>query len=280
MLIVGISASARVWGNCESAVKTFLLSASRSGATCEFIRLTDVRIEPCRGCFKCIPEGGRCPLDDDLYGLLEKISQADGRILAAPVYFMTPAAGLIALLDRLLTMGNARVRTKRRAVTVTIMGNSKWRGVAVPIVNVTASLLGFDLVESLEVEAQGPGEVLLDETNIARLTELGRLMAEGEHPGASTSVSLCPVCRSDFFRHEDGDLACPICGIRIKADRYLRNGVVARLQGEPRWSLDWLRRHIASWIKVSIEGYKTTRRRCLEAIKELKRAYDEEIGGS
>ncbi|HVP56458.1 MAG TPA: flavodoxin family protein, partial [bacterium] len=207
--ILGISASRRVWGNSEIAVRRVLLSAMEDGAQVDFVRLGDLRIEPCRGCFRCLSREGACAIGDDVAGLVDRAEAADALVLAAPVYFGMPPAVLVGLMDRLLvvTAGDEAAGRPRGAVAITLMGNPDWRGVAQPFVNLAASLLGFDLIESVSVVAEGPGEVLMDEETVARLEALGRWLASGA-PGRRRGPqdlreearrgALCPVCESDF----------------------------------------------------------------------------------
>lgn len=309
--ILGISASTRVWGNCETAVKIALLAARDQGAATDFIRLPDLAIGQCRGCFACLSGEGGCALEDDLAGLLRRLSEADGLVIASPVYFGLPPSSMVALLGRLLaaTGGDgAGTPAARRAVTVTLMGNPKWRGLAEPIVNLTASLLGFEVLASLGVVAEGPGEVLADKEAVRRLGEAGSWLGAGAAPtpsapatdsatnGTSTiptasapgtpagapcagcarsSRGACPRCGSDAFRLEQDALDCPICGQRGDLKTYLRTGDFKAVPSAPRWGQPWLASHVASWIKPSISRYKTKRRAILRDLADLKGRYAE-----
>ncbi len=328
--ILGISASSRVWGNCETSVKLALLSAMDEGARTDFIRLTDVKIDPCRGCFTCLSEAGACAIEDDLGGLLERIGEARALVLAAPVYFGLPPAVLVSLLDRLLVVTASRElpRDPRPAVTITLMGNEKWRGVAQPVVNTAVSLLGFEIAESVSIVAEGPGEVLSHPGVVEKLKRAGKSLvaavpSAAGRPSApappSTTVSLprtgseqetgeasrsvqpsatapqsqispqyeagapsaasrsrpnqCPICRSDFFRIEEGFIVCPVCGEKGDLAAYTEDGRFLSVGGERRWGTPWLRSHVASWIKPSVMRYKARRREALKNLAELKRLY-------
>jgi putative NADPH-quinone reductase len=275
--ILGISASKRVWGNCETAVKQVLEAAAGKGVRTCFTRLADLEIRPCEGCFRCVGDEGRCPLDDDLYRFLDETRSADAIVLASPVYFMSAAAALIGLMDRLLTV-NAYVdpgQAGRRAVTLTLMGNREWRGVAEPFVNLTASLLGFEVMTSLRLVAEGPGEVLSRPDANERLGEAGRALA-GEGPGEGVeSRGVCPVCRSDFFRLKPPVIVCPVCGLRGDLEAYVSGGVFEPI-GEPaRWGRGWLGDHIDSWIRPSIRRYADSRKGILKRVRTLRRKYRE-----
>ncbi len=276
--LLGISVSRRPWGNCETSIKTMLLSAAGEGAGTDFIRLTDLRIEACRGCFKCLTNDMVCPVEDDLYALLEAVGSADALVLAGPVYFLMPPAALVALLDRMLTMkGRERpVEKARPAVTLAIMGNRNWRGVARPVINMTVSLLGFDVVESIELVAEGPGEVIMDDRVVGRLDEVGRLLARGEPVSQAERSAACPICASDFFRIEPPNIVCPICGSVGDLEVYTGEGRFTVTGGESRWGLSWLDKHIESWIEPSLARYRDKRKQVLSRLRELKSRFSAE----
>jgi multimeric flavodoxin WrbA len=274
---IGMSASCRAWGNCESAVKQILVSAHRAGAETGFVRLTDLKIEPCRGCFACLVKGGMCTVDDDLRGLLGRIASSDMLILAAPVYFTAPSSNLIALMDRLLVMaGTDRAPDRDRpAVTLTMMGNYLWRGVARPLVNMTASLLGFNVVESLTLVAEGPGEVIADSRIARRLRSIGEKLAKGQPISEDAEPSICPTCKSDFFRIEPPFIVCPVCGEAGWLEDHINAGRFTATGRERSWGLSWLDKHVESWIRPSLLRYKEQRRKIINSLRELKKAYSE-----
>jgi multimeric flavodoxin WrbA len=221
--------------------------------------------------------------------LLERVREAGALILASPVYFGLPPAALIALLDRLLVttaVEDAGTRA-RPAVTITIMGNAKWRGLAEPVVNLTASLLGFEIAESLQVVAEGPGEALMDDAAVAQLKAAGRRVAAilAGSPPASAPASLaspdaskpylCPTCRSDFFRLEGDSIACPVCGERGELGAYLEARGLVSEGGERRWGTPWLKSHVATWVKPSVTRYRAKRKEALRNLAALKRLYAE-----
>ena len=281
--ILGISASSRVWGNCETSVKQVLAAAREEGARTGFVRLTDMDIQPCRGCFRCIREGGRCPVGDDLYAFLDMVREADDIVLASPVYFMCASAALTGLMDRLLTV-SAYMKadtTPGQAVTITLMGNREWRGVAEPFVNLTASLLGFEIMDSLSLVAEGPGEIAARPEVAGRLTDLGRALARGEPPVAPERGGVCPVCRSDFFRVEPPLITCPVCGLEGDLETYARRGLFKAAGPPQRWGQLWLAGHIESWIRPSLERFVGNRREILRKLRSLKKRYhDKEERGN
>ncbi len=68
----------------------------------EYLFLKDVNLQPCKGCFACIPKDENlCPLKDDRAKIEEMIMGADGVILASPVYVMHVTWLMKILVDRL-----------------------------------------------------------------------------------------------------------------------------------------------------------------------------------
>ncbi len=72
----------------------------------EIINLYDLNYTGCKSCFACKRLGGKnygkCAINDDIYKILEKISQADGLIFGSPIYFSNITGQLLAFLERLL----------------------------------------------------------------------------------------------------------------------------------------------------------------------------------
>lgn len=70
------------------------------GIQTEIIHLETNETPGCKGCFAC-RSLGKCVIDDQVNRIAEKLAEADGMILASPVYFASPNASFLALLDRL-----------------------------------------------------------------------------------------------------------------------------------------------------------------------------------
>lgn len=99
MKAIGIVGSPRENGNTEILTKHTLKAIAEEGLDTELIRLAGLDIRPCNACMVCQNEE-RCPIDDDLFPLYTKMKEAEGIILASPVYFGSATALLKALMDR------------------------------------------------------------------------------------------------------------------------------------------------------------------------------------
>jgi len=97
--ILGVVGSPRVGGNTELLVLETLKAAEGEGAKTELIRLAGKEIKPCDACQTC-RRTGDCHIEDDFKEIFERMVEADGIILASPVYFGSATPQLKALIDR------------------------------------------------------------------------------------------------------------------------------------------------------------------------------------
>ncbi len=253
--ILGLVGSARVWGNGELLVRQVIRGAVEEGATARLVRLTDLHLEGCTGCLRCAISRQPCPLDDDLYWLLDKIAAAGGLVLSAPTYLLGPAATFKLVLDRLLVLAgrdDQALALSRPAVTIATAGLEKWRGLALPYLNVLAGATGYQHIESMLAVAPGPGEVLLDEGLMQWAWDAGRRLGRGELQASPAPPNVCPTCRCDAFVLDgEGSATCPICG--RQANVQLTAGQLSlqfEQEEEPtkRWSPEAWQRHIEDWV--------------------------------
>ena len=86
-------------GNTEILTRIALEAAEQEGAETELVTLAGKDIKPCDACRAC-RQTGSCHIDDDFPPILEKMLEADGIILATPVYYGSATPQLKALIDR------------------------------------------------------------------------------------------------------------------------------------------------------------------------------------
>ncbi len=96
--ILIISSSPRKDGNSDLLCDEFAKGAKEASHEVEKIQLADKKIGFCRACYAC--RSGKCPQQDDVAPILDKMLAADTIVLATPVYFYTMCAQLKALIDR------------------------------------------------------------------------------------------------------------------------------------------------------------------------------------
>ena len=99
MHILGIIGSPRVRGNTERLVSEALKAAEDDGAETELLRLADKEVKPCDYCRTC-RKTGECRIKDDFKPIFDKMTEADGIVLASPVYFGSATPQIKAVIDR------------------------------------------------------------------------------------------------------------------------------------------------------------------------------------
>ncbi len=101
--ILILSSSARKGGNSDTLCDAYAEGAREAGHEVEKVRLAQLRIEPCLGCYAC-ERTGVCAQKDDMATLLPKLREADVIVLASPVYFYTLCGRLKNFIDRTLPL--------------------------------------------------------------------------------------------------------------------------------------------------------------------------------
>ncbi len=94
-----IASSPRKGGNSDILCDMFAEGAKESGNEVEKVRIADLKIGYCTGCYAC-QKTGKCVIKDDAQSVIDKMMAADVIVLASPVYFYTICAQLKALIDR------------------------------------------------------------------------------------------------------------------------------------------------------------------------------------
>jgi multimeric flavodoxin WrbA len=79
--------------------KHTLKAISEEGLDTELIRLAGLKIKPCTACMAC-KEQEICSIKDDLFPIYLRMKEADGIILASPVYYGSATALIKALMER------------------------------------------------------------------------------------------------------------------------------------------------------------------------------------
>ncbi len=100
MKVLILNGSPRIDGNTSLAVKEMEKVFAEEGVEVDVMQIGNRDIRGCIACGKC-GELGRCVFDDEVNIAAEKFREADGLVVASPVYYASANATLIAMLDRL-----------------------------------------------------------------------------------------------------------------------------------------------------------------------------------
>ena len=99
MKVLGIMGSPRIKGNTDLLLDEALKGAKSQQAEVEKIVVDKLKITPCREYYGCLKDGN-CVIRDDMDAVYPKLLEADGIIVASPIFFYGLTAQLKALIDR------------------------------------------------------------------------------------------------------------------------------------------------------------------------------------
>lgn len=175
-----VNGSPREKGCTYTALMELEKTLEADGIETEIIHAGNKDVRGCIACRKChTSEGGKCVFDDIVNETAPKLAQADAFVIGSPVYFASPAGGLVSFLDRLffstlntdktMKVGAAVVSCRRGGNTATFdMLNKYFTMNGMPI----ASSQYWNMVYG-----GTPEEVLQDKEGLQTMRTLGRNMA-------------------------------------------------------------------------------------------------------
>lgn len=264
--VLGLVVSERNLGNSEILVKE-IMDAVPDPCERELIRLTDLKIEPCKACYRCLSPGSRCMKKDDFNFVLDRILEADGLIIGLPVYFLGPHGSYKMLTDRFLGAGHYSRHTRGKPCAVVIpFGLPGWEGYTRTAALVLPRLLEMRLVDCWQVHATLPGESMLKDENREYARRLGSGLFTARE--FDRGIRECPHCGSDLFRLlPGGEIECPLCAARGN----LRDGGVPDFSwtGSTRFSAERLEEHFNVWLVEMKDKYLRER----DILKEIQKPY-------
>lgn len=113
MRVVAIGGSPRLNGNSNYLIDQVLKELASRGVETEKIVLNQYKVNPCQAHDNC-HELSKCLQQDDAPWILEKFSQADGVIIASPVYFGSISAQVKTFMDRSFFLFAHDIKMKAR----------------------------------------------------------------------------------------------------------------------------------------------------------------------
>ncbi len=247
MKVLGISFG-RKGRSCDIITKQALLAAKEAGAEVKFINTIKLNISHCKSCAACIigrDHGGqvKCAIKDDYQMLEEEILNADGIIVAAPVYALAPVGQLKNFIDRFgpahdlagLTFEqekrkkegkellDERMFTRKYVSYISVGGavTRNWVSMGLPNFKMFAASSCWIPTGQLDVWDMGRrANPVFDDELMQNAAELGKHMVEcdGKELDEVTwygEEGVCPVCHNSLIsiRSDADDVECPICGI-------------------------------------------------------------------
>ncbi|MHC4540610.1 MAG: flavodoxin family protein [Planctomycetota bacterium] len=98
MAVLGVSGSPKVGGNTDRMIKAVL---EKSGKETDFINLSTLRFDPCRGCCHLCASTNICGRKDKLHPYLKLVLESEALVLGTPYQLGMPTGFMYNFLTRL-----------------------------------------------------------------------------------------------------------------------------------------------------------------------------------
>ena len=113
----------------------------------EYVFLRESSLEHCRGCLVCFGKGEEhCPIKDSREGIEQRLAQADGLILASPVYALSVTSLMKNFLDRFAYIIHRPRFFGKYALVVSVTGAAFLKD-TMKLMADNARYWGFDVVD-------------------------------------------------------------------------------------------------------------------------------------
>ena len=176
MKVVAIGGSPRINGNTNYLIDQALGELASRGIETEKIVLNEYKVGPCQAHDNCA-SFSECQQKDDGQWILEKFSQADGIILASPVYFGSISAQMKAFMDRNYFFYTHSMSPKMSCAGVIAVGGGTGLYLAVKALKPLLKL-NDDRIVTVSGYASKPGDVRSNKSLVEEARKMGKRLAE------------------------------------------------------------------------------------------------------
>ena len=178
MKVAAFNGSPRPDGNTELCLNIIGRELEAQGIDMEIIKVGNSP-KGCMACYKCLENGdGHCVQNDRVNEWIDKMTAADGIILASPVYYGGIAGGMKCFLDRAFLAAGSRLHHKVGAAVVTLRrsgGLETYQQLNAYMNTMEMVLATSDYWQA--AHGLDKGEVLQDTEGVEVMAKLGRNMA-------------------------------------------------------------------------------------------------------
>jgi len=169
--VLGIMGSPRLKGNTDRLLDEALRGAKNQQAEVEKLVVDKMKITPCREYYGCLKDGN-CVIRDDMDIIIPRLLEADGIIVASPMFFYGVTAQLKALIDR------CQALWVRRSVLKTLPESRK-KGVFIGVGATMGKQLFDGSILTIKYFFQAFGAEYVDELLVRGVDKKGEIK---EHP--------------------------------------------------------------------------------------------------
>ena len=111
MKVLMLNGSPKLNGNTAIALDEMAKVFALENVETETVHVGNKNIRGCLSCNGCAKKG-KCVIDDGVNEIAEKLAEADGLVVASPVYYASANGTLISCLDRLFYSSHCDLRMK------------------------------------------------------------------------------------------------------------------------------------------------------------------------
>jgi multimeric flavodoxin WrbA len=179
--ILILKSSPRNKSNSSLLADQVAAGARAAGAQVESYDLHNMDIQPCDACEACRDAtDDDCILDDDMQLLYPRLRDADGIVLASPIYWFTMSAQLKLCIDRWYALGGPQghaLAGKQFGVVLAYGDDDPLASGAVNAVRTFQDMIRYldaDLAGMVYCTANDPGEVQSQPESMERAYRLGQ----------------------------------------------------------------------------------------------------------
>ena len=176
MKVLLLNGSPHAQGNTTLALQEMEKIFKQEGVEVETVLVGNQAVRGCVACYSCA-KTGKCVFEDVVNQLAPKFEQADGLVVASPVYYASANATLTAVLDRLFFSTSFSKAMKVGAgVAIARRGGCS---ATFDQLNKYFTISGMPVVSSQywnSVHGQKPGEAAQDEEGLQIMRTLARNM--------------------------------------------------------------------------------------------------------
>ncbi len=176
--------SPRREGNSCLLAQQVEAGAKEAGAEVETFFLHDMDVRLCDACDLCRGKTETdCILDDDMKDIFPKLRQADGIVIASPIYWFTVSAQTKKFMDRWYALGGPEgyaLKGKKFGIVLTYADTDPFTSGAVNALRTFQDALRFveaTIVGMVYGSAWEAGEIKKDKEVMEKAFELGKKMA-------------------------------------------------------------------------------------------------------
>jgi len=155
MKILAISGSPRK-GNTWSVLKS--IQKNHPDIDVKLLQLSNMNFQMCKGCYNCVKKGeDKCKISDDRDMIIREINEADGLILATPVYSHMVSSTMKNFFDRFGFYAHRPEHFDKYAMSVATC-SGYGADEAIRYMDKMLSVFGFNMAPSLELHFR-PGKM-------------------------------------------------------------------------------------------------------------------------